>query len=71
METIFEPSSESEMSRDLFKGSKQGAKEDISSWLSKKFALYDRAYAVNERNWHTLFDHVIATGPWTVRFLPP
>ena len=59
LELVFSPQAESELSKELFKSYKQGRKEDISSYLSKKYSLYDRAYAEAERSFSTLLDYVI------------
>lgn len=59
LELVFSPQAESELSKELFKSYKQGRKEDISSYLSKKYSLYDRAYPEAERSFTTLLDYVI------------
>ena len=56
---VFQPPEESEMSRTEFKIRKQGRKEDVSTYLSAKIALWQMAYADAERSFTTLMDKTI------------
>ena len=60
IKAVFQPEAESDLLKERFKSCKQGAREDISTYLSKKFSLYERAYGAGERAFSTLFDAVIA-----------
>ena len=59
MRGVFLPPEESEMSRTEFKIRKQGRKEDVSTYLSAKIALWQMAYADAERSFTTLMDETI------------
>ena len=56
---IFLPPEESELARSEFKTRKQGRKEDISTYLSSKIALWQLAYPDAERSFPTLMDETI------------
>ena len=57
---IFLPPEESELARSEFKVRKQGRKEDISTYLSSKIALWQLAYPAAERSFASLLDETIA-----------
>ena len=57
---IFLPPEESELARSEFKARKQGRKEDISTYLSSKIALWQLAYPEAERSFAGLMDETIA-----------
>ena len=57
---IFNPPEESELARTEFKVRKQGRREDISTYLSAKIALWQLAYPENERSFSNLMDETIA-----------
>ena len=59
MRGVFLPPEESEMSRTEFKIRKQGRKEDVSTYLSAKIALWQMAYGDEERSFTTLMDETI------------
>ena len=59
MRGVFLPPEESEMSRTEFKIRKQSRKEDVSTYLSAKIALWQMAYADAERSFTTLMDETI------------
>ena len=59
MRGVFLPPEESEMSRTEFKIRRQGRKEDVSTYLSAKIALWQMAYADAERSFTTLMDETI------------
>ena len=56
---IFLPPEESEMARSEFKCRKQGRREDISTYLSSKIALWQLAYPEAERSFAGLMDETI------------
>ena len=60
MRGIFLPPEESELARTEFKIRKQGRREDISTYLSAKIALWQLAYPEPERSFSTLLDETIA-----------
>ena len=53
---VFQPAEESEMSRVEFRARSQQKHEDISSYLSSKFALYENAFADDERSFSVLLN---------------
>ena len=57
--TIFEPPVESELARSEYRARKQLPREDIGSYLSSKFSLYELAFPVAERSFHSLLDDTI------------
>ena len=57
---IFLPPEESELARSEFKCRKQGRREDISSYLSSKIALWQLAYPEAERSFASLMDETKA-----------
>ena len=59
MRGVFLPPEESEMSRTEFKIRRQSRKEDVSTYLSAKIALWQMAYADAERSFTTLMDETI------------
>ena len=59
LETIFEPAAEQEMARQRFRDVKQRRDEDISTYISRKLALYNRAYPVAERSVQIYREHAI------------
>ena len=59
IQNIFEPAAETELTREKFKSFKQKPKQDIGTYLSVKIALFERAFAENERSYTTLFDEVL------------
>ena len=59
LQTIFQPPSESRSLRLDFRSRKQSKDEDVSSYLSSKFALYDIAYLPDQRDHETLLAEVI------------
>lgn len=60
MRGVFLPPEESELARTEFKVRKQGRREDISTYLSSKIALWQLAYAENERSFSNLMDEIIS-----------
>ena len=60
LELMFQPAAESQMAKEQFKSCKQQRQENVSSYLSRKFAFYDRAYQPAERIFDNLLDEVIA-----------
>ena len=56
---VFLPPEESELARSEFKCRKQGRKEDISTYLSSKIALWQLAYPEAERSFAGLMDETI------------
>ena len=59
LEQLFQPPSESRSLKLEFKNRKQLKDEDVSSFLSSKFALYDIAYPAEQRDHETLLSEVI------------
>ena len=59
LEQLFQPPSESRSLKLEFKNRKQQKDEDVSSFLSSKFALYDIAYPPEQRDHDTLLSEVI------------
>lgn len=59
MRAVFLPPEESELARTEFKIRKQGRKEDISTYLSAKIALWQLAYPADQRSFSTLMDETI------------
>ena len=57
---IFLPPEESELARSEFKARKQSRREDISTYLSAKIALWQLAYPEEERSFASLMDETIA-----------
>ena len=57
---IFLPPEESEMARSEFKCRKQARREDISTYLSSKIALWQLAYPEDQRSFAGLMDETIA-----------
>lgn len=56
---IFAPPAESELARSEFAARSQGRREDISSYLSEKFSLYDSGFGVDEQNFYVLLQETI------------
>ena len=59
LESLFQPPSESRSLKLEFRNRKQAKDEDVSSFLSSKFALYDIAYPPEQRDHETLLTEVI------------
>ena len=59
LEQLFQPPSESRSLKLEFKNRKQQKDEDVSSFLSSKFALYDIAFPPEQRDHETLLSEVI------------
>ena len=56
---VFAPPAESELARSEFAARSQGRREDISSYLSEKFALYDSGFKAEEQNFYVLLQETI------------
>ena len=56
---VFAPPAESELARSEFASRSQGRREDISSYLSEKFSLYDSGFHVDEQNFYVLLQETI------------
>lgn len=60
LKEIFEPAAEIHLARETFKLLKQGAKDDISTYITRKYYLYTIAYpVVGERSFNTFFDETV------------
>ena len=59
LQQLFQPPSESRSLKLEFKNRKQQKDEDVSSFLSSKFALYDIAFPPEQRDHETLLSEVI------------
>ena len=59
LESIFQPPQQSRALQQEFKSYKQSKEDDASTYLSSKCALYDVAYAENQRDHETLVTEVI------------
>ena len=59
LQAIFQPPSESRSLRLDFRSRKQSKDEDVSSYLSSKYALYDIAFPEEQRDHETLLGEVI------------
>ena len=59
LQELFQPPSESRSLKLEFKNRKQNKDEDVSSFLSSKYALYDIAYPPEQRDHETLLTEVI------------
>ena len=59
LETVFQPPQESRSLKLEFKSCKQDIREDVSSYLSTKLALYDVAYPEGQQDFETLLTEVI------------
>ena len=59
VQSIFQPTEESNLAKSEFSRRKQGKKEPIGAFLSHKLALYESAYPVGERAFSTLLTAVI------------
>ena len=57
---VFEPASEIHLARETFKMLKQGAKDDVSTYITKKFSLYTIAYPVPaEQSFNVFFNEIV------------
>ena len=56
---VYQPASESDLSRTEFKMRKQGIKETVLDYVTQKIALFEAAYNEDERSFTTLCDAVI------------
>ena len=56
---IFAPPQESELARAEFNSRTQGRREDISSYLSEKFSLFDSSFPPDEQNFYILLQETI------------
>lgn len=54
----FNPQAESDMARQEYKGYKQGARQTVSEYISRKRDLFYTAYRENERNIPTLLEEI-------------
>ena len=59
LETVFQPPQESRSLKLEFKSCRQDVREDVSSYLSTKLALYDVAYPEGQQDFETLLTEVI------------
>lgn len=59
LETVFQPPQESRSLKLEFKSCKQDIREDVSSYLSTKLALYDVAYPEGQQDFESLLTEVI------------
>ena len=56
---VFAPPAESELARSEFAARSQGRREDISSYLSEKYSLYDSGFNIEEQNFYVLMQETI------------
>ena len=60
VQLLFQPAAEIQMAKEQFKSCKQARQENVSSYLSRKFGFFDRAFSPAERIFDNLLDEVIS-----------